>query len=111
VQTTVTPVVVAAGIAVAFLLFVLPWWRRRTRLNRQIRGLMADGDPATVRENVHTTLERRGIEPASLLREGSDRGDAYRSLRSLLDALEKDRIDVDDRSREIRRRIRELLLT
>jgi hypothetical protein len=71
---------------------------------------MADERPAIVREQVHAALEERGIDPVTLVREGSDRGDAYRSLRSLLDALERDRIDVDDRTREIRRRIRELLL-
>ncbi|HUP44714.1 MAG TPA: BatD family protein, partial [Thermoanaerobaculia bacterium] len=104
------PVMTALAIGGVFLFAVVPWWRRRTRLDRQIRRIMAGGNPSGVRENVHTALTEHGIDPVSLLREGSDRGDAYRSLRSLLDALERDRIDVDDRNREIRRRLRELLL-
>jgi hypothetical protein len=105
------PYLIAAAIAAVFFIFVFPWWRRRSRLDRTIRGMIGEGDPAIVRENVHTSLEERGIDPASLLGEGSERGDAYRALRSLLDALERGRIDVPDPNREMRRRIRELLLT
>ena len=108
-QETRLPVMIAAAIGIACLLFVLPWWRRRAALNRDIRMMMVSAEPPQVRERVHATLEKRGIDPRVLVREASDRGDAYRSLRSLLDALEKDRIDVGDRTREIRRRIRELL--
>lgn len=110
-QPARAPVFIAAAIGVACLVFVLPWWRRRASLNRTIRTMMANPEPAEVRERLHATLEVRGIDPRALVREASDRGDAYRSLRSLLDALERDRIDVGDRNREIRRRIRELLLT
>ena len=104
------PYLIAGAIAVLFFLFVLPWWRRRSRLDRVVGDLIGGGDPATVRGNVHASLEERGIDPASLLREGTERGDAYRALRSLLDALERDRIDLPDANREMRRRIRELLL-
>ena len=104
------PIGAATGIALLFFLFVMPWWRRRRALDDQIRTVMADQTPAEVRENVNALLEKRGVDPASLVREPTDRGDAYRSLRSLLDALDRDRIDVEDRDREIRRRIRELLL-
>lgn len=104
------PFVIAAAIGMACLVFVLPWWRRRSNLQSLVQRIMADETPSAVRDGVHAALEVRGIDPLTLLREGSDRGDAYRSLRSLLDALERDRIEVDDSSREIRRRIRELLL-
>jgi hypothetical protein len=104
------PYAVALAIAVIFLLVVLPRWIRRSALDRTIRRMIGDGDPSAVRDNVHASLEQRGIDPASLLRESTDRGDAYRALRSLLDALERDRIEVSDRRREMRRRIRELLL-
>ena len=103
------PIGAAGALAITALILVLPWWRKRSRLQAKIGEIMADETPAVVREKVHNLLEERGIDPPTLLREGSDRGDAYRSLRSLLDALERDRIEVDDRSREIRRRIRELL--
>lgn len=101
----VGPYVAAGVIALACLLFVLPWWRRRASQERQIRAMMT-GDG--IQERVHAALVDRGIDPAVLLKEASDRGDAYRSLRSLLDALERDRIEVPDRDREIRRRLREL---
>lgn len=101
----VGPYVMAGFIALACLLFVLPWWRRRAVQERQIRAMMAADD---IQERVHTALASRGVDPAVLLKEASDRGDAYRSLRSLLDALDRDRIDVDDRDQEIRRRLREL---
>ena len=41
------------------------------------------------------------------MRERSDRGDAYRALRSLLDALEHERMIVN--ATELQRRVRELL--
>lgn len=104
--THVGPYVAAGIIGLACLLFVLPWWRRRASQERQIRAMIDSGDEIQAR--VHAALAERGIDPAVLLKEASDRGDAYRSLRSLLDALERDRIEVDDRDREIRRRLREL---
>ena len=107
-RTRTTPFILAGLIGIACLAVVLPWWRRRATLERQIRGIISNQNPGEVRERVHTALAGRGIDAVVLLKEPSDRGDAYRSLRSLLDALERDRIDVDDREREIRRRLREL---
>jgi hypothetical protein len=43
------------------------------------------------------------------VREQSDRGDAYRALRSLLDAAERDRDIAVDAEDEIARRVREVL--
>ena len=59
------------------------------------------------RAAVDEYLGTRGIEPAALMREPSERGDAYRSLRSLLDALERDRIAAGQR--EIAQRVRDLV--
>jgi hypothetical protein len=50
-----------------------------------------------------------GVDPAVLLAERSDRGDAYRSLRSLLDAMERDRDIGVDTKKEIARRVREVI--
>jgi hypothetical protein len=108
VRTRMMPFVLAGLIAIALLAIVLPWWRRRASLERQIREIISDQNPAEVRARVHAALTERGTDAVVLLKEASDRGDAYRSLRSLLDALERDRIEVDDRDREIRRRLREL---
>ena len=44
------------------------------------------------------------------LREASERGDAMRALRSLLDAAERDRDIAIDSEREIERRVREVLM-
>jgi hypothetical protein len=59
------------------------------------------------RQAVDEYLLSRGIEPAALLREPTDRGDAYRSLRSLLDALEHERVDAG--KDEIAQRVRDLV--
>ena len=107
-RARMTPFIVAGIIGMVCLAFVLPWWRRRASVERHIRTIISDQNPAEIRERVHAALAGRGIDAVVLVKEASDRGDAYRSLRSLLDALERDRIDVDDRDREIRRRLREL---
>ncbi|MGZ8868183.1 MAG: BatD family protein [Thermoanaerobaculia bacterium] len=104
-RNRIAPFMVAGFIGLVCLVVVLPWWRRRASMDRQIRTMIGDGNPPAIRDRVHQAL---GIDPVVLLHEASDRGDAYRSLRSLLDALERDRIDVEDRTREIRRRLRDL---
>ena len=104
------PLVAAvAGLAAIALLFLVPHIRERRRVNRQLRELTASGEPAQIRESLHARLEERGVNIGELMKESSDRGDAYRSVRSLLDALERDRIEVSDVQREIRRRMRDLL--
>jgi hypothetical protein len=105
------PIAAAALIAVVALALILPRLRERQRLNRQLREVTASADPVRIRETLHARMEQRGLDPAALLRESSDRGDAYRSVRSLLDALERERIEVDDVASEIRRRLRDLLAT
>jgi hypothetical protein len=79
-------------------------------VGKELRELTRDPAPAAIREAVHARLETRGIQPRELLREASERGEAYRALRSLLDALDRDRIDVGNREREVRRRLRDLLV-
>lgn len=105
------PVAAAVAIAFAALAWILPWVRRRQRINREIRDVTASGQPAQIRDDLHAQMKKSGLDPSRLVRESSDRGDAYRSVRSLLDALERDRIDVADVQREIRRRVRDLLTT
>lgn len=80
--------------------------RRSRRIRYEVRGLVRATPPQT-RVAVDDYLTRRGIEPSALIREASERGDAYRSLRSLLDALERDRIVAGDR--EIAQRVRDLV--
>ncbi len=105
------PIAAAVTIAIVALALILPWLRRRQRINREIHEVTSSGEPARIRADLHAQMERSGLDPSRLLKESSDRGDAYRSVRSLLDALERDRIDVGDVQREIRRRVRDLLAT
>jgi hypothetical protein len=80
--------------------------QRSQRVRDAVRQLVRPSAPET-RAAVDHYLESRGIDPASLIREPTDRGDAYRSLRSLLDALERDRIVAGQR--EVARRVRDLV--
>ena len=104
------PIAMAAIAGVVIWFAVWPWWRRRRAMRTELGELTVDPAPAAIRDAVHLRLEQRGLSPAVLLREASERGEAYRSLRSLLDALERDRILVERRDREIRRRLRDLLV-
>jgi len=97
----------AGALLIVLAALVVRRWRNGRRLERDVRALVAERSPVQIREAVH---ERLGIDAAALLRESSERGDAYRSLRSLLDALEHDRIHMDNAEREIRRRVRDLLV-
>jgi hypothetical protein len=87
----------ALGLAMA-----IPRVRRELALRRQVRELVRDATPAEIRARVD---ERLRID----VREQSERGDAYRALRSLLDAAERDRDIAVDAAAEIARRLRELL--
>jgi hypothetical protein len=104
------PIAMAAIAGVVIWFAVWPWWRRRRAVRTELGELTADPAPAAIRDAVHVRLEQLGLNPAVLLREASERGEAYRSLRSLLDALERDRFAVARRDREIRRRLRDLLV-
>ncbi len=94
---------IALGMLAALMvLLAIPRIQRELRLRRQVRELTENATPAEIRARID---ERLRID----VREQSDRGDAYRALRSLLDAAERDRdigVDAED---EIARRVRELL--
>jgi hypothetical protein len=80
--------------------------QRSHRIRSAVRRLVRPTPPET-RAAVDEYLHLRGIEPGALIREPSDRGDAYRALRSLLDALERERVIVGDQ--EVARRVRDLV--
>jgi oxygen tolerance protein BatD len=97
----------AAVIAACTLVaLVVARTQRSHRIRNAVRRLVRPTAPET-RAAVDEYLQVRGIEPALLIREPSDRGDAYRSLRSLLDALERERVVAGDQ--EIVRRVRDLV--
>jgi hypothetical protein len=97
------------GLAAAILILLAIVWPRIARaraIRRDTRALLLES-PTETRAAVDDWLSTRGIDPIVLLRETSDRGDAYRALRSLLDAAERDRLiaEPDD----IRGRVRDLV--
>jgi hypothetical protein len=81
-------------------------FERSRRIRDEVRGLVRPS-PVETRAAVDDYLASRGIEPSTLLREPTERGDAYRALRSLLDALERDRLVAGER--EIAQRVRDLV--
>jgi len=102
---SVRPFLIAAAIVVLGAVAIARYQRSR-RIRNQVRGLVRP-TPVETRTAVDEYLARRGIEPSSLLREPTERGDAYRSLRSLLDAVERDRLTAGQR--EIAQRVRDLV--
>jgi hypothetical protein len=83
-------------------LMAVPRVRRELSLRREVREIMRDATPAEIRARVEARVPVQ-------LREDSERGDAWRALRSLLDAAERDRDIAIDSDREIARRVRDVL--
>ena len=71
--------------------------RREMKRRRTVRAILNSG-------NIRDAVDRL-VDP-KIANEASDRGDAYRALRSLLDALERDRV-LDDS--DLERRVRDLV--
>ncbi|MDP9359882.1 MAG: BatD family protein [Acidobacteriota bacterium] len=98
-----------AGIAALILIVLAIAWpriQRARRIRRHTRALVRE-TPAETRIAVDEWLVARGVDLSALVREPSDRGDAYRALRSLLNAAERDRLVAEPA--EIRARVRELV--
>lgn len=83
-------------------LLVIPRGLRELRLRRETRTILRDAGPAEIRVRMEARV-------AIDLSEHSDRGDAWRALRSLLDAAERERALPLNIGREIERRIRDVL--
>ena len=106
-RPSIGPSMLIAAAVLAIALLSLPRARNRLRLRRQLLSLLRD-TPAETRAAVDDALAARGFDPLILVREASDRGDAYRAFRSLIDAAERDRIAATPR--EISHRIRDVLI-
>jgi len=98
-----------AALLVIALILGMPRLRRATAKNRELDLLVRHRTPAEVREAVDAWLQKKRLDPAMLVNERTDRGDAFRALRSLLDALEHERIENDPR--ELRARVADLIAT
>ncbi|HKO00201.1 MAG TPA: BatD family protein [Thermoanaerobaculia bacterium] len=99
------------GVALIVIALVIsvPRLRRSSAKRRELDALVRGRTPAEVRGAVDGWLLKKRLDPAMLVNERSDRGDALRSLRSLLDALEHERIENDPR--ELRARVADLIAT
>ncbi len=84
------------------LLVAFPRVSRELALRREAQAIVRDATPADIR----VKMEQRVKIP---LDEASDRGDAWRALRSLLDAAERERDIAIDAEDELTRRVREVL--
>ena len=100
---------VAGGLALLLIALAIIWRRlqRVLGIRREARSLLRD-TPAETRSAVDAWLVARDSDPSLLVREHSERGDAYRTLRSLLDAADHERLAVEPA--EIGMRVRELVV-
>lgn len=96
------PWVAAALLVLLTAFMVFPRLRRELALRRAAREVVRDATPAEIRARMEACVN---ID----LHEASDRGDAWRALRSLLDAAERERDIAAGAEREIERRVREVL--
>jgi hypothetical protein len=95
------PVIAIAALLLVLLAIAAPHVTRAIASRRELRELMRES-PSETRAAVDDWLVSHETDAATLLRETSDRGDAYRALRSLLDGA--DRLEFD--RRELRARLR-----
>ncbi|HYI13647.1 MAG TPA: BatD family protein [Thermoanaerobaculia bacterium] len=93
---------VAGALMLLLGVAIVPRLRRELALRRAVREIVDGATPAEIRARVE---QRVHID----LNEQSDRGDAWRALRSLLDAAERERDIAIDADAEIVRRVREVL--
>jgi hypothetical protein len=102
---TVGTLVTAALLA----LLVMPRLARQQRVRREARRIISTRSPAQIREQLLVLIALRGLNPAALLAEESERGEAWRAVRSILDAVERDRVQAADAEDEIELRVREFV--
>ena len=86
-------------IAIVALILIAPRIRRASALRRRAREIARP--PEQLRDKLHALLAARKLDETSLLREQTERGDAYRSLLSGLES--------DNSREEVEFRLRELL--
>jgi hypothetical protein len=92
------PWAAAIALLVIVVAAVTPRIHRAMAVRRDVREIVNGG--------LHTFLLRHKIDETALANEVSDRGDAYRALLSLLDALQRERIaaeeaDLEQRARDL----------
>ena len=93
------PIAVACALLLV-VAFAMPRMQRAWRVRAESRKI-APGDELL--PSLDAWIAERGVDPHLLVREPSDRGDAYRALRSLLDER------VGAGRGEVRRRVRDVV--
>jgi hypothetical protein len=100
------PLIAIVAVILLGIALSTPRLARWARIRRETR-LLIGSTAAETRTAVDEWLVAHNVEPASMIRETSDRGDAYRTLRSLLDAAERDRLVAD--AADLRGRVRDVI--
>lgn len=99
----------AALLAVAFV--VLRPGRARVSRGDLERVLSLFEQPRAMRTSLYELVAERGLSVEALLREASERGDAFRAVQSLIDIAEKETLTGDVSARELKRRLARFLKT
>lgn len=102
-RRTWLPWALGATLLVLFAAIALPRARRVFALRRRVAQLVRGRTPSEIREAIDARFR-------NLRDEQSPRGDAYRALRALLVAAERDRVVAGESASEIERRVRDLLV-
>ena len=93
------PWIVAIVLTIVVIAILIKPIRHEIATRREVQGVMRSGN---IREAIDAM-----VDPRTIANEASDRGDAYRALRSLLDALDRDRALEGDA--DVERRVRDLV--
>ena len=93
------PWIVAIVLAIVIIAILIKPIRHEIATRREVQGVMRSGN---IREAIDAM-----VDPRTIANEASDRGDAYRALRSLLEALDRDRALEGDA--DVERRVRDLV--
>ncbi|HEX7191358.1 MAG TPA: BatD family protein [Thermoanaerobaculia bacterium] len=93
----------AIALVVLAALIVTPPVRRSLAVGRDVREIVNGG--------LHAFLVRKKVDETALANEVSDRGDAYRGLVSLIDAVHRERITSDEAKTDLEQRARDLVET
>jgi BatD DUF11 like domain len=96
---TSAPLIAVAALALIAVIVLIPRIRRASALKKRVREIARP--PEEIRAKLHALLAAHELDEAALLREQSDRGDAYRSLHS--------RLDFDGSQEEVEFRLRDFL--
>jgi hypothetical protein len=90
-------------------LLVMPRLARQQRVRAAARRIIDGRSPAEIREQLLALISARRLDPSALLAEEGERGEAWRAVRSILDAVERDRVQAADAEDEIELRVREFV--